>query len=654
MKDGMKILVILAVASVFIGTIQIQPNSLQKQFEDEHSKIVSTSARNASCDPHINVSLETTTFTPDRKIPLEIGLSCMDYQSIYDDDGNGIMDFDLQVKLFKNGAAGSEQIWFANQNSKVCVGSSCIFWNFNLNSTDFVEVFYLNGAINNDAETDDDLWPPRNNNLTPNHTYTAVVTLGSMNQYFSMSRNITFTVVPPTNPEECTPLLKTFTTNSPASTATEPLETGDFYRFTDIMYNHLDLTCLDEDDGYHVMWRITEWHSGDELDSGWWNVTGEIETQTTITRLASSIHVIDGSMKYAISGSAFSDSGTQIKYYPNQGSSYSYGGFWINISDMDDDFIEDPNDNCMYVQNPYQLDLDSDQTGDVCDEDMDGDGVENSMPFNGSGQDKCPYQDASENDEDLDGCIDEIVLEDSDNDSIPNVYDSYPYTPYTDDFDNDSVVNTGDNCPYISNLEQTNMDNDDFGDACDFDIDGDGVNNSIPVVLSNSSNFDLCPYTTVNSSRDSNMDGCPDDSEPQVVECPACDQSEAVADEPIDSETNDTAILDPEDIPTAAAIGGAGAFGGGLAAVGIRKLRQGARYIGVDDGLDMLKHLPKRKKADSGSDHYFQKGRIRQQEMTKSADKLLDDYIEDGDVKKIPDNDSKSKSRKKRKKEVLK
>ena len=68
----------------------------------------------------------------------------------------------------------------------------------------------------------------------------------------------------------------------------------------------------------------------------------------------------------------------------------------------------------------------------------------------------------------------------------------------------------------------------------------------------------------------------------------------------------------------------------------------------------MLKHLPKRKKADSGSDHYFQKGRIRQQEMTKSADKLLDDYIEDGDEKKIPNSDSKRKSRKKRKKEVLK
>ena len=45
----------------------------------------------------------------------------------------------------------------------------------------------------------------------------------------------------------------------------------------------------------------------------------------------------------------------------------------------------------------------------------------------------------------------------------------------------------------------------------------------------------------------------------------------------------------------------------------------------------MLKHLPKRKKADSGSDHYFQKGRIRQEEMTKSADKLLDDYIEDSE-----------------------
>ena len=42
--------------------------------------------------------------------------------------------------------------------------------------------------------------------------------------------------------------------------------------------------------------------------------------------------------------------------------------------------------------------------------------------------------------------------------------------------------------------------------------------------------------------------------------------------------------------------------------------------------------LPKRKKVDAGSDHYFRRGLVRQREMTLSADKNLDDYIEENDI----------------------
>jgi len=634
MKYGMNILAIMAVILVFIGTIQMQPHALQGQFEVESTSNSQTSARNSSCDPSINISLQTTTFTPSRKIPLEVELSCMDFKSIYDDNDDGFMDFDLRVRLFQNGAAGNEPIWFANQNSKDCVAYSCVYWDFNLNSTNFVEVFYLNGSINNDAENDDELWPPRDNNLTPNQNYTAVVSLNSMNQYFSMNRSIGFSIIPASNSKQCSPLLKTFTTNSSTSTPTVPLETGNFYRFSDTLYNNLELTCLDQSDSYDVLWRITEWQSGNELDRGWWNVTGVENAQTSITRLASDLFQDDGSSKYAISGSVSILHGSTMGYYPNPGYNYSYGGFWINISDIDDDLIEDPNDNCISIQNPYQLDFDSDQIGDVCDSDIDDDNVNNSVPFDGTGPDKCPYENASQKDYDSDGCLDEVELLDSDNDSIPDIYDAYPYTSYTEDYDNDTIDNYDDNCPLTSNFHQTDMDGDDVGDVCDYDIDGDEVNNSIPVVLSNFTNLDQCPFTAVNSTNDVDANGCVD--EPEIIECPVCNQTQTVATEPVETEpiiaeSNETAILDPEDIPTVAAIGGAGAFGGGLAAVGIRKLRQGARYIGVDDGLDMLKHLPKRKKADSGSDHYFQKGRIRQEEMTKSADKLLDDYIEDSE-----------------------
>ena len=88
-------------------------------------------------------------------------------------------------------------------------------------------------------------------------------------------------------------------------------------------------------------------------------------------------------------------------------------------------------------------------------------------------------------------------------------------------------------------------------------------------------------------------------------------------------------MIDPKDIPTAAAIGGAGFLGGGLIAFVVSRLRGVLGYIGIDDGLELLKHLPRRKKKDGGSDHYFKKGLIRQNEMTLSADKNLDDYIED-------------------------
>lgn len=47
-----------------------------------------------------------------------------------------------------------------------------------------------------------------------------------------------------------------------------------------------------------------------------------------------------------------------------------------------------------------------------------------------------------------------------------------------DDNDGDGVANNADNCPANSNTNQANLDGDQFGDACDSDIDGDGMPNS--------------------------------------------------------------------------------------------------------------------------------------------------------------------------------
>lgn len=87
-------------------------------------------------------------------------------------------------------------------------------------------------------------------------------------------------------------------------------------------------------------------------------------------------------------------------------SDYTYVGFGSVVSDGDGDGIADEDDNCEFVYNVDQDDLDGDNLGDVCDSDVDGDG--------------------------------------------------------TDD--------VADNCPDIYNVDQADSNGDDEGDACDSDV----------------------------------------------------------------------------------------------------------------------------------------------------------------------------------------
>jgi hypothetical protein len=67
-----------------------------------------------------------------------------------------------------------------------------------------------------------------------------------------------------------------------------------------------------------------------------------------------------------------------------------------------------------------------------------------------------------------------------------------------DDADGDGVLDPRDNCPGVANPDQSNMDRDAQGDACDPDADGDGVPNE----------SDKCP--TSRRGPDANRDGCSD------------------------------------------------------------------------------------------------------------------------------------------------
>jgi ABC-2 type transport system ATP-binding protein len=81
--------------------------------------------------------------------------------------------------------------------------------------------------------------------------------------------------------------------------------------------------------------------------------------------------------------------------------------------------------------------------------DTDGDGVNDSI-------DQCPNS-AADASVDSNGCT--------------------PETANNDD-DNDGVINANDNCPSVVNSNQEDMDQDQRGDACDSDIDGDGIFNN--------------------------------------------------------------------------------------------------------------------------------------------------------------------------------
>jgi UDP-3-O-[3-hydroxymyristoyl] glucosamine N-acyltransferase len=178
--------------------------------------------------------------------------------------------------------------------------------------------------------------------------------------------------------------------------------------------------------------------------------------------------------------------------------------------DADNDGVPDTADNCPATFNTDQADLDGDDVGDVCDPDIDGDGVDNSA-------DVFPNDPSESADTDMDGVGDNgdafpndpTETVDSDLDGVGDNGDAFPNDPNeSSDIDMDGVGDNGDNCPIVPNADQTDINADGFGDACvdpntNIDPDAFGSNPLIDegVTMGDGSvfgnNADLGAYVTI-------------------------------------------------------------------------------------------------------------------------------------------------------------
>ena len=173
------------------------------------------------------------------------------------------------------------------------------------------------------------------------------------------------------------------------------------------------------------------------------------------------------------------------------------------LADTDSDGTNDDTDNCPVDANEDQLNTDGDEQGNVCDSDDDNDGVSDADEADQGTNPLLTDSDEDTIDDNVDNCPVDANQDqaDLDSDNIGNLCD--------DDDDGDGVADTADNCPVDANSDQTDVDDNGVGDACDVaqiggfyldtsTVQSDGVTEQAPTNTAFTEDFnDMCNKTAL-------------------------------------------------------------------------------------------------------------------------------------------------------------